>query len=286
MICTPRTLMPIKLKDILFKEAYQAFQVTEEHLDDFEEFYNWDLEPLMGPTLAKEYVRGPFEGLFIVAGQVVTQKGALVDCYLDLVLPERVCEHCFLQSNNQIVRSRGRRVANGTALPMIAIEKLGVPELFYAKENPNVGIEVLQKGLQHAREKKNIAYDLGCLLRKQKRYEEAISAFTILLDEEPEAWMRSQKQISPILFIRSDAKCTQRLGNTTKPKKTSAFGRLPLPRNSDTLLLHKNYSGIRLSVKCLGPSGFLQPPTQLWVGIKSRRSAGRLQPDPSGYEIP
>jgi len=176
----------MKLRDALFKEPYRAFRVTEEHLDNPDAFQDWDREPLMGPTLAKEYGRGPFEGLFIVAGKFVTQEGALLDCYLDLVLPERICEHRFLQSNDQIVRSRGRRVGNGAAIPVIAIEKFGVPELFYAKANPSVGIEVLQKGLQLAREKRNVAYDLGVLLRKEKRYEEAIEAFSIFLAEDTE----------------------------------------------------------------------------------------------------
>src|SRR5260370_33891653 len=135
----------MKLRDALFKEPYQSFRVTEEHLDNPDAFHDWDLEPLMGPTLAKEYVRGPFEGLFIVAGKFVTQEGPVLDCYLDLVLPERICEYRFLQSNGQIVRSRGRRAGNAAAIPTIAIEKFGVPEWFYAKATPSVGSEVLQK---------------------------------------------------------------------------------------------------------------------------------------------
>ena len=82
----------MKLRDALFKEPYQAFQAMEEYADNFDEFHDWELEPLMGPTLAKEYARGPFEGLFIVAGKVVTQERALLDCYLDLVLPERISQ--------------------------------------------------------------------------------------------------------------------------------------------------------------------------------------------------
>ena len=86
--------MTMRLRDVLFKEPYQAFQVRDDSdVDSYVEFHDWELEPLMGPTLAEEYVRGPFEGLFIVAGKIVTREGASQDCYLDIVLPERICEH-------------------------------------------------------------------------------------------------------------------------------------------------------------------------------------------------
>ena len=155
--------------------------------EDGDDYRDWDLEPLLGPTLAKEYVQGPFEGLFIIAGKVVTESGPILDCYLDIVLPERICENCFLQDGDRIERRRGRRVDQGTAVPTIAIEQFGVPQLFLAKENPAFGIEVLRRGLNLAREKRNIAYDLAVLLRDSKRFEEAIEAYSIFLEEDPTA---------------------------------------------------------------------------------------------------
>jgi tetratricopeptide (TPR) repeat protein len=89
--------------------------------------------------------------------------------------------------DGEIFRKRGRRVGDGTAIPAIAIEKFGVPQLFYARENPSVGIAVLQRGLKQAREKKDIAYDLAVLLREEKRNEEAIEAVSICLKEAPES---------------------------------------------------------------------------------------------------
>ena len=176
----------MRLKDALFKNSSKAFRATtdDENWDDFSKF---DLEPLSGATLAKEYVAGAFEGSFLVAGKVVTKDEASQDCYLEVVLPERICEFCFLLVDDEIVRKRGRRVGDGTAIPVIAIEKFGVPQLFYARENPSVGIAVLQRGLEQAREKKDIAYDLAVLLRQEKRNEEAIEAFSICLKEAPES---------------------------------------------------------------------------------------------------
>jgi tetratricopeptide (TPR) repeat protein len=176
----------MRLQDALFKDSSKAFRAT---MDDknWEDFSKFDLEPLSGATLAKEYALGPFEGTFVVAGKVVTKDEASQDCYLEVVLPERICEFCFLLVDGEILRKRGRRVGDGTAIPAIAIEKFGVPQLFYAKENPSVGIAVLQRDLKQAREKKDIAYDLAVLLRQEKRNEEAIEAFSICLKEAPES---------------------------------------------------------------------------------------------------
>jgi len=173
------------LKEALFKNSSKAFRATTDD-ENWEDFSNFDLEPLLGATLAKEYVAGPFEGTFVVAGKVTKDESSR-DCYLEVVLPERMCEFCFLLVDGEIVRKRGRRVDEGTAIPIIAIEKFGVPQLFYAKENPSVGIAVLERGLQQAREKKDIAYDLAVLLRQEKRNQEAIEAFSVCLKEAPES---------------------------------------------------------------------------------------------------
>jgi tetratricopeptide (TPR) repeat protein len=176
----------MRLKDALFKNSSKAFRATPDD-GDWEDFSKFDLEPLPGATLAKEHVVGAFEGSFLVAGKVVTKDEASQDCYLEVILPERICEFCFLLVDGEIVRKRGRRVGGGTAIPAIAIEKFGVPQLFYAKENPSAGIAVLKRGLKQAREKKDIAYDLAVLLRQEKRNEEAIEAFSICLEEAPES---------------------------------------------------------------------------------------------------
>lgn len=84
-----------------------------------------------------------------------------------------------------IVKCRGRRAKNGTAIPAIGIEQLGVYKLFYAEENPEIGISVLQTALRTARQKAAIGYDLGLLLRDEKQYEKAIEAFSLVLTAEP-----------------------------------------------------------------------------------------------------
>ena len=189
---------------------------------------------MLGATLAKEDVQGPFQGLFILQGHIVSSQGRVEDCYLDLVLPERICEHRFVLTNNTITRIRGRRAGNGTAIPSIAIEKFGDPQLFHAKENPNIGIEVLQEGLRLARAKKYVAHDLGVLLRIEKRFEEAISAFSIFLEEDPES------DIAHTIYQQRSRlyKTIGRLDKAEEDKKlsetafTRAFGHRPSPDES------------------------------------------------------
>jgi tetratricopeptide (TPR) repeat protein len=45
---------------------------------------------------------------------------------------------------------------------------------------------VLNEALQHSRRKQDIAYDLGLLLRDEKRYEEAAAALSEFLNENPD----------------------------------------------------------------------------------------------------
>jgi hypothetical protein len=172
----------MKLAEALFRERWRAYQVVGE-VDDWDNFGAWALQPLSGPTLAGEDVEGPFQGLFIVAGQIVSNGTATQPCYLDLTLPERIAEHHFVKIGDRIERRRGRRAENGTVIPAIGIEKFGVYTLFFAKEKPSAGIDVLTSGIRDARHKEYLAYDLALLLRDQKRYEEAINALSIVLAE-------------------------------------------------------------------------------------------------------
>jgi len=186
----------MKLADVLFNEPWRAYQVVENfEEDESDNFTQWELKPLPGPTLASDDVEGEFQGLFIIAAQLVTAESQPQSCYLDLVLPERVVEDHFLLERGSIVRRKGRRGTNATVIPAIGIEKFGNYTLFFAKENPSAGIDVLKGELSNARHRDYLAYDLAFLLRDQKRYEEAIDAFSIVIEE------RQRAEISSILHM-------------------------------------------------------------------------------------
>ena len=184
----------MKLHEALFREHWRAYQVLGEYVDQWDDFSGWDLQPLSGPTLAAEDVDDVFQGLFIIAAQVISSDGAPRPCYMDLTLPERIAEHCFLQIDGHTTRRRGLHLQNGTVIPAIGIENFGACGLFFAKENPSAGIDVLKKGMQEARDRTYLAHDLAFLLRDEKRYEEAIEAFTVFLAES------QAPELAPIIY--------------------------------------------------------------------------------------
>ena len=203
----------MKLSEALFKEPWQAYQVLSEcWATDSDDFSEWDLRPLSGKTLAEEDVDGPFQGLFIIAGKMVSNKTDSQSCYLDLTLPERIAGHHFVQIAGRLERRRGLRAADGRVIPAIGIEKLGDYTLFLAKENPSAGINVLKGGIPNAHHRDYLAYDLALLLRDQRRYEEAIDAFSIVLAESHSA------EISPILHMlyRERARLYAAIGQSEK----------------------------------------------------------------------
>jgi len=207
----------VRFHEALFREPWRAYQVPDDYdCDDFEE---WDLKPLSGGTLAAEDVEDLFQGYFIVAAQLVSREGPSQPCYLDLTLPERITEHHFMKSGDRIERRRGRRSENGTVIPVIGIEKRGDYTLFFAKEDPSAGIDILRSGIPNARHRDYLAYDLAFLLRDQKRYEEAVDAFSIVIAESHPA------EISPILhaLYRERAKLYASIG---QPDKAEADQRL------------------------------------------------------------
>ncbi len=184
----------MKLHDALFREPWLAYQVAEIDWEDEDNFSDWDLEPLSGPTLAAEDVDDVFEGLFIIAAQIVSNHATTEPCYMDVVLPERIAEYHFLREDGRVVRKEGLSGSNWTVIPAIGIEALGVYTLYYAKQNPSLGINVLRRGMEDARERAYLAYDLAFLLRDEKRYPEAIEALTVFLTE------YSAPYLAPMLY--------------------------------------------------------------------------------------
>lgn len=167
----------MKLSEALFKLPYSAYS-TETHAGE-DNYLEYELEPLMGPTLASAYVPNRiFQGYFIVSAKVVGPSGVVEDCYLDVTLPERISEHHFRLQDGRIIRGSGRRLTSGKIIPAIAIEARGVYTLYFAKENVDAGIEILRNGLSHARDREPVALDLAYVLRDAGRNEESVEAFT------------------------------------------------------------------------------------------------------------
>jgi tetratricopeptide (TPR) repeat protein len=144
---------------------------------DVEKMEEWILEEtkyqlIPDPNDATNYV-----GYFVVRGFIVNAN-IIESCFIDVCIPERISEFAIRLLNNELVIDNIYDKGIKT-IPAMASECFGDYELYYAKENPQLGIDILKKGLAIATHKNVIAEDLGYVLRDEERFEEAIEAFKI-----------------------------------------------------------------------------------------------------------
>jgi tetratricopeptide (TPR) repeat protein len=149
-------------------QATKIFTVTD---SENENPLKWTIEPTKLEIIPEE------EGHYIViAKQVYADK--TVDCFLNIMTPERISE-MVLKIKNGMVSAESKYDQESSVIPAIASDCFGVYELYYATENPQIGIDILNNGLQKSIKKTVIAEDLGYILRDENRPEEAIEAFLI-----------------------------------------------------------------------------------------------------------
>jgi hypothetical protein len=67
------------------------------------------------------------------------------ECFMDLSLTDRLPEFVIKKTDNKIFVTPIYDEQN-SVIPAIASEQCGNPELYFAKENPAIGIEVLKRG--------------------------------------------------------------------------------------------------------------------------------------------
>jgi tetratricopeptide (TPR) repeat protein len=159
----------MKLKDIFSDINTKVFVVTNQ--DDDNEL-NWTIESTAFELLPEE------ENSYFVKAMQVSTDGT-TDCYIGIITPERIAETVIKKN------AKGQAIIESiydqerTIIPAIASECFGVYELFYAKENPQIGIDILKNALAKAINKNVVAEDLAYILRDEGRIKEAIEAFKI-----------------------------------------------------------------------------------------------------------
>jgi len=169
------TQTTMKLKNIFTDKNTKIFLVTN---DDKDNELEWTIEPTDFELIPDEE-----ETFFVRAKQVYTDK--TVDCFLNIVTPERIADFVIkLDKNNKAIVENFSDQEN-SVIPVVASDCFGDYELFYAKENPQFGIDILKDGLTKSLTKNVIAEDLGYILRDEERTEEAIEAFLISEQNEP-----------------------------------------------------------------------------------------------------
>ena len=160
----------MKLSDIYKDRITKIFIVTEQ--DDDNEL-NWTIGETDFELIPEE------ENYYFVKGFEVSEKGK-TDCYIGIMTPERIAEIVIKQDPNGQTKVESIYNQKKTIIPSIASECFGDYELFYSKENPQIGIDILKSGLTIAINKNVVAEDLGYILRDEGRIEEAVEAFKII----------------------------------------------------------------------------------------------------------
>jgi tetratricopeptide (TPR) repeat protein len=165
----------MKLKDIFKESNTNVFIVTEQ--DDDNEL-NWTIE-------ATDFELIPEEENYYFVKAFEIFENEKTDCYIGIMTPERIAEIIIKQRSNGQTKVENIYDQEKTIIPSIASECFGDYELFYLKENPQVGIDILKSGLAIATNKNVVAEDLGYILRDEGRIDEAVEAFKISEENGP-----------------------------------------------------------------------------------------------------
>jgi tetratricopeptide (TPR) repeat protein len=158
----------MKVSDLFDKkQSTKIYSVID---DDNDNLLKWKIEPTDLEVIPDQ------EGHFIVvAKQTLIDK--TVDCYIDLITPERTAENVIKLDQKGKVTAESIYDQENTVIPAVASDCMGIYELYYSKENPQIGIDILKTGLIKSDLKTVIAEDLGYIYRDENRVEEAIDSF-------------------------------------------------------------------------------------------------------------
>ena len=165
----------MKLKDIYKEINTNVFIVTEQ--DDDNEL-NWTIESTDFELIPEE------ENYYFVKAFEISENEK-TDCYIGIMTPERIAEIVIKQGSNGQTKVESIYDQVKSIIPSIASECFGDYELYYSKENSQIGIDILKSGLTIATNKNVVAEDLGYILRDEGRIEEAIEAFKISEENGP-----------------------------------------------------------------------------------------------------
>lgn len=165
----------MKLKDIFLDNKTRVFVVINQ---DDEDELNWTIEPTGFDLIPEE------ENFYYVKAYQVSPDNTS-DCYIGILTPERIAETVVKRGTSGQIVTESIYDQEQTVIPAVASDCFGDYELFYAKENPQIGIGVLKDGLEKAINKNIVAEDLGYILRDEERIEEAIEAFKTSEQEGP-----------------------------------------------------------------------------------------------------
>lgn len=153
-------------QQIFWNNKTKIFLVVNKDSTDILE---WEIEPTNFDLIPET------DGLYIVSAiEVPTDE--TINCFLIISTPERIAETIIKQVDGKII-SESVYDQISTFIPAAASSCFGDYQLYYAKENPEIGINILQSALTKHPTESTIAEDLGYILRDENRFQEALDAF-------------------------------------------------------------------------------------------------------------
>lgn len=171
----------MRLVDALTQHPNVAiFAVLDFLSDDNSE---WEVTPTDESVLTESEVTD----LFIVKAKIIRADGVAADCYIDISLPERISDYAYFLRGDRVDFNYHHEF-EGEIICAVPIDCFGVYELFYSRIAPDIGIEILKRGLEMSPNKTYIAEDLGYILRDERRFVEAAEFFQIAADAEPSSY--------------------------------------------------------------------------------------------------
>ena len=165
----------MKVKNIFTSKQINLFVVTDKETNNPLE---WEIAPTdfdLIPDTVNTYL--------VKAKQVFADK--TIDCFISIEVPERIVDYVIKPCHHGNTASESIYDQEYSIIPAVASNCFGNYELYYARENPQVGIDILKAGLPKAKQKNVVAEDLGYILRDENRIEEAIEAFLISEQNQP-----------------------------------------------------------------------------------------------------
>lgn len=173
----------MRLKEFIHHRSDPIFRV--ESAEDWEDYQSWVGQSINLPTLSAKACPGqPLEGTFVIKAVCCSEESGVVDCFMDVTLPERIAEHTYFDSG-EIVRFRGLVTKVGKVVPGVAIELQGDYTLFKSSACPEVALTILRSGLERALNQYPIVHDLAYLYRDFGKIQESLDSFEQLLRSRP-----------------------------------------------------------------------------------------------------
>jgi tetratricopeptide (TPR) repeat protein len=180
LLSRSNTIMARFLNAIAANPGVNFFRVLDAHANHPPD---WELEPLPSDLLSDT----DSDGLHVMKALDVLPEGTIRECYIDINLPERISDYAVFPSKHSLRFGRHNEFL-GEILPAVALDCFVLYELFYSRQRPEIGIEILKWGLEIAKRKGYIAEDLGYIFRDERRFREAAEMFKTAVEEGPSSY--------------------------------------------------------------------------------------------------